>query len=155
MLKLHSSALNMIYINVPALLNLLDITHPQCLSLPFDLRMILLYHTNNKQTNIELKQEVNHLQSLLNIEQSIHNHLQSSSSLSEVEVEATVEELVRTTTSSSSSKTDIKVDTITDTATKEELKDLQLLTQEYEQTMKRALELKEEVEEYDMGSGIK
>ena len=111
------------------------------------------------QTNKELKQEVNHLQSLLNIEQSIHNHLQSSSSLTEVEVEAAVEELVRTKTtsssSSSSSKTDEKVDTVTDTATKEELKDLLLLTQEYEQTMKRALELKEEVEEYDMGSGIK
>ena len=98
---------------------------------------------------------MNHLQSLLNIEQSIHNHLQSSSSLTEVEVEAAVEELVRTTTSSSSSKTDDKVDTTADTATKEELKDLLLLTQEYEQTMKRALELKEEVEEYDMGSGIK
>jgi predicted metal-dependent HD superfamily phosphohydrolase len=126
------------------------------LSLPFDLRMLYCII----QTNKELKQEVNHLQSLLNIEQSIHNHLQSSSSLSEVEVEAAVEELVRTTTSSSSSsssssKTDDKVDTVTDTATKEELKDLLLLTQEYEQTMKRALELKEEVEEYDMGSGIK
>ena len=98
---------------------------------------------------------MNHLQSLLNIEQSIHNHLQSSSSLTEVEVEAAVEELVRTTTSSSPSETDDKVDTVADTATKEELKDLLLLTQEYEQTMKRALELKEEVEEYDMGSGIK
>ena len=36
-----------------------------------------------------------------------------------------------------------------------ELKELELLTEDYEKTLKAALRMKEEVEEYDIGSGIK
>ena len=36
-----------------------------------------------------------------------------------------------------------------------ELKELELLTEDYEKTLKTASRLKEEVEEYDIGSGIK
>ena len=42
-----------------------------------------------------------------------------------------------------------------DTTTSSELKELELLTEDYEKTLKTASRMKEEVEEYDIGSGIK
>jgi len=40
-------------------------------------------------------------------------------------------------------------------STTSELKELELLTEDYETTLKTASRMKEEVEEYDIGSGIK
>lgn len=88
----------------------------------------------------ELKQEVNHLKSLLNIEQSIHQAA-TGGNYRQVEAEAHMQES-ETVASSSSSTTS-------------ELKELELLTEDYEKTLKTASRLKEEVEEYDIGSGIK
>ena len=82
---------------------------------------------------LDLKQEVSQLHSLLNIEQSIHQAVPSN---------------LQTPKDIDSKNND-------DTSTRDELKDLAILTQEYEETMKKALELKDEVEEYDLGSGIK
>jgi len=93
----------------------------------------------NLASHTELKQEVNHLKSLLNIEQSIHQAA-TGGNYRQVEEEAYMQE--SETEASSSSTTS-------------ELKELELLTEDYEKTLKTASRMKEEVEEYDIGSGIK
>ena len=90
-------------------------------------------------SHTELKQEVNNLKSLLNIEQSIHQAA-TGGNYRQVEVEAHMQELETEASSSS---------------TTSELKELELLTEDYEKTLNAASKLKEEVEEYDIGSGIK
>ena len=90
-------------------------------------------------TILDLKREVSQLNSILNIEQSIHQAVPSNLQTPTIDV------------------SDDKVISKNkdDTSTRDELKDLEILTEEYDETMKKALELKEEVEEYDLGSGIK
>ena len=97
-----------------------------------------LLHTT-PPAKLDLKREVSQLHSLLNIEQSIHQAVPSNLQTPTIDV------------------SDDKVISKNkdDTSTRDELKDLEILTEEYEETMKKALELKEEVEEYDLGSGIK
>ena len=99
----------------------------------------LTFYTSFLHTSstTELKQEVNHLKSLLNIEQSIHQA--TTGNYRQVEAEAHMQESETAASLSSTS----------------ELKELELLTEDYEKTLKTASRLKEEVEEYDIGSGIK